>query len=194
MTSSNLVGTAIQRQGCLLSAEAVEFYNTLVALLALAALAIAVGLVVYRMVKGPQAVAGLGNTPLWFAWLVALLATLGSLVYSEVIHFIPCRLCWYQRIAMYPLSVVLLVGAIRKEVLAKYYGLPLALGGLAISIWHYFVQAFPSLEGGFCDPLNPCSAKYVEMFGFVSIPFMAGSGFTLIAVLLTFYLRASHDE
>ena len=177
-----------------MSAEAVNFYNTLVALLALAALAIAVGLVVYRMVKGPEAAAGLGTTPLWFAWLVALVATVGSLVYSEAIHFVPCRLCWYQRIAMYPLSVVLLVGAIRKEAVAKYYGLPLALGGLVISIWHYLIQMNPSLEGGSCDPFNPCSARYVEMFGFVSIPFMAGAGFTLIVVLLTFYVRAFNHE
>jgi disulfide bond formation protein DsbB len=177
-----------------MSAEAVNFYNTLVAMLALAALAIAVALVVYRMAKGPEAAAGLGNTPLWFAWLVALVATFGSLVYSEAIHFIPCRLCWYQRIAMYPLSVVLLVGALRKEVVAKYYGLPLALGGLGISIWHYLMQAFPSLEGGSCDLSIPCSTRYVEMFGFVSIPFMAGSGFTLIVVLLAFYVRASNYE
>lgn len=177
-----------------MSVEAVNFYNALVAMLALAAFAIAVGLVVYRMVKGSEAAAGLGSTPLWFAWLVALMATLGSLVYSEVIHFVPCRLCWYQRIAMYPLSVVLLVGAIRKEVVAKFYGLPLALGGLAISIWHYFIQMNPSLEGGSCDPLNPCSARYVEMFEFVSIPFMAGAGFALIAVLLTFYVRDSNHE
>lgn len=177
-----------------MSAEAVNFYNTLVALLALAALAIAAGLVVYRMAKGPEAAAELGNTPLWFAWLVALVAMVGSLVYSEAIHFVPCRLCWYQRIAMYPLSVVLLVGAIRKEAVAKYYGLPLALVGLAISIWHYLIQMNPSLEGGSCDPFNPCSARYVEMFGFVSIPFMAGAGFTLIVVLLTFYVGASNHE
>ncbi len=177
-----------------MSAEAVTFYSTLAALLALATLAIAGGLVVYRLVKGPDAVAGFGTMPLWVAWMVALVATAGSLVYSEVIHFIPCRLCWYQRIAMYPLSVVLLVGAIRKEMVAKYYGLPLALGGLAISIWHYLIQINPALEGGSCDPVNPCSARYVEMFGFVSIPFMAGAGFTLIAVLLTFYVKATKHE
>jgi len=176
------------------SAAAVNFYNTLVALLALATLVIAVGLVVYRLVKGPGAAAGLGSMPLWFAWLVALVATIGSLVYSAVIHFLPCRLCWYQRIAMYSLAVVLLVGAIRKEMVAKYYGLPLALGGLAISIWHYLIQMNPALEGGSCDPVNPCSARYVEMFGFVSIPFMAGAGFTLIAVLLTFYVKATKHE
>ena len=177
-----------------MSAESVRFYNTLVTMLALVALALAIGLIVYRLVMGPKASTALGNNALWFAWLVAVVATAGSLIYSEVIHFIPCRLCWYQRIAMYPMSVILLVGAIRREVAVKYYALPFALGGLAISIWHYLTQTFPSLEGGSCDPNNPCSAKYVDVFGFVSSPFMAGAGFTLIAALLIFYVRAFNHE
>ena len=173
-----------------MSFEAIRFYNTFLALLALFALALALGLVVYRAVRGPEAASGWGNQALWLAWLVALVATTGSLVYSEVIHFVPCRLCWFQRIAMYPMSVVLLVGAVRRDLAARFSALPLALIGLLISIWHYTIQVFPSLEGGSCDSLNPCSARYVEVLGFISIPFMAGAGFTLIAVLLLFYVRA----
>ncbi|HEX9762679.1 MAG TPA: disulfide oxidoreductase [Acidimicrobiia bacterium] len=174
-----------------MSLEAIRFYNTFLALLALLALGLALGLVVYRVVRGPEAASRWGNRALWLAWLVALVATSGSLVYSEVIHYVPCRLCWFQRIAMYPMSVVLLVGAVRKDLAARFYALPLALIGLLISIWHYTIQVFPSLEGGSCDPLNPCSARYVEVLGFISIPFMAGAGFTLIAVLLLFYVRAT---
>ena len=176
-----------------MSADAIQFYNTLVSILALVALLAAVGLLVYRLVKGPEAAHLLGGTATWIAWLVALVATVGSLIYSEVLHFLPCRLCWYQRIAMYPLAVILLVGAIRREVVVKYYALPLALGGLAISVYHYLIQVFPSLEGGSCNPANPCSARWVEMFGFVSIPFMAGAGFILISVLLAFYVRKPHE-
>jgi disulfide bond formation protein DsbB len=132
----------------------------------------------------------LGTNAIWMAWVVAFVCTVGSLIYSEVIHFVPCRLCWYQRIAMYPLSIILFVGAIRREALVKFYALPLALIGLVISIYHYLVQVNPSLEGGACDPTNPCSARYVEEFGFISIPFMAGAGFILIAVLLAFYTKA----
>jgi disulfide bond formation protein DsbB len=91
---------------------------------------------------------------------------------------------------MYPLAVILLVGAIRREAVVKYYALPLALIGLAISIYHNVVQFFPSLEGGSCDPLNPCSARTIEMFGFMDLPFMAGAGFIVIAVLLAFYTKA----
>lgn len=177
-----------------MSADAITFYNTLLAILSLAALAGAAALAAYRLARGEGAADLFGSHRLWLAWGVALVATVGSLIYSEVIHFLPCRLCWYQRIAMYPMSIILLVGAIRKEARVKYYALPFALGGLATSIWHYLIQVFPSLEGGSCDPANPCSARYVDVFGFISIPFMAGAGFTLIAVLLAFYVRDSNNE
>ncbi|MDH3462515.1 MAG: disulfide oxidoreductase [Acidimicrobiia bacterium] len=177
-----------------MSPQNVDFYNTLLAMLSLAALAAAVGLVGYRIAAGAEAARNLlGGSAIWLAWTVAAVATSGSLIYSEVIHFVPCRLCWFQRIAMYPMAVVLLVGAIRREVVVKYYALPLALGGALISIWHYLTQVFPSLEGGSCDPVNPCSSKYVDVFGFVSIPFMAGTGFIVIAVLLAFYVRTNNE-
>lgn len=172
-----------------MSSDAVLFYSTLLALLSLVAIVGALALVVFRIVKGPEAALIFGDKAVWLAWAVALVATFGSLVYSEVIHFVPCRLCWFQRIAMYPMSIVLLVGAIRRDFQVKYYALPLSLLGLGISIYHYLVQTFPSLEGGACDPSNPCSAKYVDIFGFVSIPFMAGAGFMVIAVLLGLYVN-----
>lgn len=179
-----------------MSNDAILFYSTLMALLALAALVIAAGLVAYRVVKGPDAVELLSGKVLWLAWGVALLATIGSLIYSEVIHFEPCRLCWFQRIAMYPLTIILLVGAWRRELQVKYYALPFALGGLAISVYHYLVQHIPNLEGGACDPDNPCSNIFVEIFGFITIPFMAGSGFIVIAVLLGLYVnnKATTEE
>lgn len=174
----------------------VNFYNTFLAILTLVALAGALALTGYRLVRGPEASARAlsATTALWLAWLVAFVSTVGSLIYSEVLHFIPCRLCWFQRIAMYPLAVILLIGAIRRETLAKAYALPLALVGLGISIYHYFIQLYPTLEGGACDPFNPCSSRWVEQFGFISIPFMAGAGFTLISVLLIFYVRAATNE
>jgi disulfide bond formation protein DsbB len=177
-----------------MSIEATVVYNNTMAILSLVSLIGAVGLVVFRLAKGPEAAQLLGDRAIWLAWLVALVATVGSLIYSEVIHFVPCRLCWFQRIAMYPLSFVLLVGAIRREAVVKYYGLPLALVGLAISIYHNVIQFYPSLEGGSCDPLNPCSARSIEVFGFIDIPFMAGAGFILISVLLALYVKTENGQ
>lgn len=177
-----------------MSNDAILIYSTFVALLALVALAAAVGLGIYRMVKGPAASALLGDKAIWLAWMVALVSMVGSLIFSEVIHFEPCRYCWFQRIAMYPLAVILLVGAIRREFQVKYYALPLALIGLAISAYHYLIQTFPSIEGGGSCGAVPCTAKYVDIFGFISIPFMAGCGFIVISVLLGFYVNKNNFQ
>lgn len=123
---------------------------------------------------GPQALA--------LAFVVAAVSMAGSLYFSEIAHFIPCRLCWYQRIAMYPLAVVLVVAALRRDAAVRWYAIPLAVGGLAISLWHLGVEHLGIGEGA-CDIANPCSIRWVEHFGFVTIPFMAACGFVAIAVL-----------
>jgi disulfide bond formation protein DsbB len=173
-----------------MSAQTILVFNNIFAILTLVALTGAIGLTVYRLVKGPEAAGLLGDKAIWLAFAVAAVCTVGSLMYSELFHYIPCRLCWFQRIAMYPLAVILLVGAIRREAVVKYYAIPIALIGLAISIYHNLVQFFPSLEGGSCDPAVPCSARSIEMFGFMDLPFMAGAGFILITILLAFYTKA----
>jgi disulfide bond formation protein DsbB len=173
-----------------MSAQTILFFNNFFAILTVVALVGAVGLLVVRVVRGPESATLLGNNAVWLAWVVALVATVGSLMYSELFHYVPCRLCWFQRIAMYPLAVVLLVGAVRRDVAVKFYAIPIALIGLVISIYHNVLQFFPSLEGTSCDPLVPCSARSIEMFGFMDLPFMAGAGFIVIAVLLAFYTKA----
>jgi disulfide bond formation protein DsbB len=119
------------------------------------------------------------------ATLVALTCTLGSLYLSEVAHYEPCLLCWYQRIAMYPLVVVLGVAAVRRDAGARFTAYVLAGIGSAISVWHLAVEANPDLASGSCDPTNPCSIKWVEEFGYLTIPGMALSGFLLIITLLS---------
>src|SRR5262245_62132167 len=99
---------------------------------------------------------------LWFAWIVALVCTLGSLYLSDVAHFIPCKLCWYQRICMYPLAVLLLVAAFKRSALIARATLPLIAIGAAISTYHYLLERFPSLEGaGTCDPAAPCTILWI---------------------------------
>jgi disulfide bond formation protein DsbB len=118
------------------------------------------------------------------AAVVAAVAMLGSLYFSEVAHFPPCRLCWYQRICMYPLVPILAIAAARRDRAVRWYALPLAVIGAAISTWHILVERFPSLESGACDPANPCTIIWVEKLGYLTIPTMALSGFVVIGLLL----------
>ena len=89
---------------------------------------------------------------------VAVVATLGSLYYSEVADFPPCRLCWFQRIGMYPLAVILPVAAWRRDRQVRWYALPLAVGGGAVSIYHVLVERFPSLESRVTSPTRARSS------------------------------------
>ncbi len=120
----------------------------------------------------------------WLAFMVASTATAGSLYYSEVADFTPCKLCWFQRISMYPLVVVLAVALQRKDRLVAAYGVPLCVLGAAVSVYHYQLQLFPDQASSVCTLDAPCSASEVWEWGFVSIPLMALSGFVAIATLL----------
>ena len=119
------------------------------------------------------------------AFIVAATATLGSLYFSEVAEFIPCRLCWFQRIAMYPLSVVLLVGAIRRDEAVRWYAGPLAVIGAIIAGYHTLIEWRPELDTGTCDLSGPsCTAVWFREFGFVSLALMSLVGFLAILALL----------
>ncbi|MFQ5553959.1 MAG: disulfide bond formation protein B [Acidimicrobiia bacterium] len=127
------------------------------------------------------------------AFLVAAVSTVGSLYLSEVAHLIPCRLCWFQRIAMYPLAVVFGIAWWRKDGNAWWYGLPIAGVGAVISTYHYLVQWRPALDSGSCSATVPCSAVYFRKLGFMSIPYMALSGFVAIVVLCLFLREPSNE-
>ena len=126
----------------------------------------------------------LGPPALWLAFLVALTATVGSLYFSEVARFTPCVLCWYQRIAMYPLVVLLGVAALRGDVSVRRYVGPVAIIGAAISIYHIGVERLPGLPSGACSLDVPCDLIWIERFGFITIPVMALVGFLAILTLL----------
>jgi disulfide bond formation protein DsbB len=127
---------------------------------------------------------GLGSSALAGAFVVAVLATAGSLYFSEVAHFEPCRLCWYQRIAMYPLVVILGIAAWRGDAGVRRYAAAIAVIGAAISIYHYLLEWFPALDSGVCSATTPCSVVWFRQLGFVSLPYLALSAFLLILSLL----------
>ncbi|MGE3855349.1 MAG: disulfide oxidoreductase [Dehalococcoidia bacterium] len=125
----------------------------------------------------------------WLAFGVAAIATAGSLYYSEIAHFVPCEMCWFQRIFMYPQAVVLLVAAIRRDVEAWRYAVPLSAIGLLFSIYHYQLELFPN-QPTVCSTSVPCTVRFVEVYGFVSLAFMAGAGFIAILALHLAMARA----
>ncbi|HET8526486.1 MAG TPA: disulfide oxidoreductase [Actinomycetota bacterium] len=134
---------------------------------------------------GRRAQEAVAPSAAWLAWIVALACVLGSLYLSEVAHFVPCKLCWYQRIAMYPLVVLLLVAAIRDDRAIARATLPLVAIGAGISVFHYLVERFPAMAGAStCDPTAPCTVLWILRFHYLSIPAMALSGFLLIGLLV----------
>ena len=138
--------------------------------------------------------ADLRRVGLWIAWLVALATTLGSLYYSEIAHFTACKLCWYQRIAMYPLSITLLVAAVRRDRRVVWYVAPIATIGAAFAVYQTQLQAFPSQHSSFCTTAEPCTIRYVWEFGFVSLPFMALSAFVFIITMTAVAARRQRHE
>ncbi len=123
-----------------------------------------------------------------FAFLVASIATFGSLFLSEVAGFIPCKLCWWQRIFMYPSALILFISLLVNDRGVAKYILPLSGIGALIAIYHYIMQLFPNiLECS--EETAKCSAVQFMEFGYVTIPLMAFTAFLLIIVSLLFTVR-----
>jgi disulfide bond formation protein DsbB len=170
--------------------ETISLFLALLAILAEAAVAVAVVLAVggrfsRRIGEARTTVASaVGEQALGLAFVVAAVAMAGSLYFSEVAHFPPCRLCWYQRICMYPLVPMLGIAAWRRDTGIRLYAAVLAGTGAVISTYHVVLERYPTLESSVCDPTNPCTLIWVRRFGYLTIPTMALSGFAVILALL----------
>ncbi|MGM8216054.1 disulfide oxidoreductase [Bacillaceae bacterium W0354] len=118
-----------------------------------------------------------------FTWVVALVATLGSLYFSEIKNFEPCKLCWIQRIFMYPIVIIILIGMIIKDKKAMIYTAVFSGIGFLISSYHYAIQKLPFLQDSApsCGRVT-CTGAYVNWLGFVTIPFLAGTAFLIIFI------------
>lgn len=125
---------------------------------------------------------------LYTAWIIALVAMVGSLFFSEVMNLPPCVLCWYQRIAMYPLVAIIGIGIITRDSRVKYYALPLCLIGLLISVYHnllYYHIIPESITP--CTQGISCTSRQIEWLGFITIPLLALTSFISLGVCLIFY-------
>lgn len=129
---------------------------------------------------------------LYIAWVQSIVATLGSLYYSEIKHFTPCTLCWYQRILMYPLVFIIAVGILKKDKLLPIYVLPMSILGFLIASYHILLQ-----KGIIPESIAPCilgascTTKYTGYFGFITIPVMSFTAFLIIIVCFMLYRRYS---
>ncbi len=130
---------------------------------------------------------------LLLAWLQSIAAMLGSLYYSEIKHYTPCVLCWYQRIFMYPLVLILAVAYARKDHFVSKYVLPLASFGWLISLFHnlLYYKIIPEAAAP-CQQGVSCTTRFVGYLGFITIPFMAFVAFSVIIVLV--YLNSRYNQ
>ncbi|GAK00447.1 MULTISPECIES: disulfide oxidoreductase [Geomicrobium] len=130
---------------------------------------------------------------LYVAWVISLIATGGSLFYSIGLGFVPCDMCWYQRIAMYPLAIILGIATFRSDFNIRWYALPFSIIGAVMAAYHYALQKIPGFGSVTpCQSGVPCNAEYMNVLGFITIPFQALVAFLLITVLL-FLAKPKHN-
>ncbi|HEY0827993.1 MAG TPA: disulfide oxidoreductase [Bacilli bacterium] len=129
---------------------------------------------------------------LHICWVIAFIATIGSLYFSEIASYLPCKLCWYQRIMMYPLVIILGIAAAKKEYRTAQYVLPMTIIGGCISLYHYLMEKTTWIESSntTCGPI-PCDYEWINWLGFITIPFLALTAFMLITILQLMIWKAA---
>jgi disulfide bond formation protein DsbB len=132
---------------------------------------------------------------LWAAFVVAAIATGGSLFFSEIAHFVPCELCWFQRICMYPLSILTLLAAFRADYRIARYLLPLPVVGAGISIYHLLVEEGVVAQAKECLASAPggCATKWINEFGYMTIPTLTLTAFVLLIGFLALAAAGGND-
>ncbi|MBH0160724.1 disulfide oxidoreductase [Fictibacillus sp. 26RED30] len=135
----------------------------------------------------------MGNKPLLIAWLASIVSMVGSLFFSEVMKFVPCNFCWYQRILMYPLVILLGVAFYQQDHKVTRYVLPLSILGIIVSGYHYALQKIPALKAfEVCTSGVPCSGQYINWLGFITIPLLSFVGFTIITICMLWMRKQSN--
>ena len=124
-------------------------------------------------------------TLLFVAWLIACVSTLGSLFFSYVMDFAPCALCWYQRIFLFPLVVILARGLFPLDLQATKYALPLVAIGWSLAVYHALLYAeWIPADMQPCTQGIPCTEVYIKLFGFLSIPHLSLIAFTALLIIM----------
>jgi len=142
------------------------------------------------LILKPSLAERIKSNSVYIAWFQALIATLGSLFFSEVMQLTPCVLCWYQRIMMYPLVLILTVGILLRDPRLRFYVLPLSIIGLTIAVYHnlLYYNILPESIAP-CTAGVSCTTRQIEWLGFITIPLMSLAAFTVITLSILFYNR-----
>ena len=196
-TTTCLPIRANTRQNGRVNQEAFELFSAILALATLAAGIITLAALVFE--KSMSWAGGwltqVRASGLWIICMVTTGAMVGSLYFSEKVGFAPCKLCWYQRIAMYSIAIISFVAALRNDKNIARYTIVLAPLGLIVSTYHYLLEWFPTLETNVCSLDVPCTAVWFRELGFVTLCFMAGCAFiTVIAVSLAIIREQKIDS
>ena len=132
---------------------------------------------------------------LLFMWVVSLVATLGSLYFSEIRGYIPCTMCWFQRIFMYPIVIITTVAVIQKNAKIALTTAVFSIMGGCISLYHYGIQKIDFLADSAptCGQVS-CTGQYINWLGFITIPFLALTAFILIAITSFYMIRQLKEE
>ncbi|OGT33140.1 MAG: 2-oxoglutarate dehydrogenase [Gammaproteobacteria bacterium RIFCSPHIGHO2_02_FULL_39_13] len=129
---------------------------------------------------------------LLICWFIALIAMLSTLFASEVLHWPVCSLCWYQRIAIYPMVLLLGMAAYRNETNIISYVIPFSVIGFLFAVYQYLEQMIPGFAPiDFCTPTVPCDVTHLKLFGFITIPFLSALACLIIFLLLLVVKRSA---
>lgn len=135
------------------------------------------------------------ETLLFVSWAASVLAMFGSLYFSEIRQYEPCTLCWYQRILMYPMVVILGIAIAKKDYRISIYSMVLSAIGGCISLYHYSIQkiSFLADHAASCGRV-PCTGQYINWLGFITIPFLALIAFIIIFICSYLLWKKSKEE
>jgi len=185
------------RQNGEVNTEAVQLFSAILALATLAG-----GIITLAALAFEKSMSWAGAwltqvraSGLWIICMITTGAMVGSLYFSEKVGFAPCKLCWYQRIAMFSIAIISFVAALRNDKNIARYTIVLAPLGLIVSTYHYLLEWYPTLETNVCSLDVPCTAVWFRELGFVTLCFMAGCAFiTVIAVSLAIMREETIDS
>jgi disulfide bond formation protein DsbB len=167
---------------------------SLLAVLGVVGQVLAVALLIGLLVARDRVSSWFWGYELWAAFVVAAIATGGSLFLSEVAGFIPCEMCWYQRICMYPLSLLTLFAAFHRDYRIARYLLPFPLIGAGVSIYHLLIENKVVATPQACQIGAGCTVKWINYFGYMTIPTLAFTAFALLIIFLGLAAASAEED